>query len=135
MAVREFVWDKLLSVEVEEIDADHRGLVDLFNLLARAAGERRQPDYVAALLEELIVSTEAHFRHEERLMIGHAYPELQAHATEHRELIDAARALQKTFLAAGRGLEAQGLDYLEHWLTEHILVADMRLGVYLASRM
>jgi hemerythrin-like metal-binding protein len=135
MAMREFVWDKLLSVEVEEIDADHRGLVDLFNLLAHAVGERRQPDYVAALLEELIAATEAHFRHEERLMIGHDYPEQQAHATEHRELIDAARALQQTFLATGRGLETQGLDYLEHWLTEHILVADMRLGAYLADRM
>jgi len=131
--VREFVWDQLLSVEVEEIDADHRRLIDLFNLLARAVGERREPAYVAALLEELIVSTEAHFRHEERLMIGHDYLERDAHAAEHQELIDAVRAMQKTFLASGRGLEQKGLDYLEHWLTEHILVADMRLGTFIAG--
>ena len=133
--MREYVWDQLLSVEVEEIDADHRRLVDLFNLLARAVAERRDQAFVAALLEELIVSTEAHFRHEERLMIGHGYAERDAHTAEHRELIDAARALQQTFLATGRGLEDQGLDYLEHWLAEHILVADMPLGAYLAGVM
>jgi hemerythrin-like metal-binding protein len=125
----------LLSVEVEEIDADHRRLIELFNLLAHAAGERRGADYVAALLDELIAATEAHFRHEERLMIGHAYPDRQAHVAEHRELIEAARAMQNTFMATGRGLEERGLDYLEHWLTEHILVADMRLGAYLAEVM
>ena len=130
-----YTWDKLLSVEIEEIDADHRRLVELLGLLASAVDEGRERDYIAALLEELVVSTEAHFRHEERLMIGHAYPDRDAHAAEHRELIDAARAMQKTFMASGRGLEERGLDYLEHWLTEHILVADMRLGAYLADKM
>ncbi len=130
-----FTWDRLLSVEVEEIDADHRRLIELFNLLAHAAGERREADYIAALLEELIAATEAHFRHEERLMIGHAYPDREAHAAEHRELMEAARAMQSTFMATGRGLEERGLDYLEHWLTEHILVADMRLGAYLAEKL
>ncbi len=131
--MRKYTWDKLLSVEVEEIDADHRRLIELLDLLARAVGERRECDYVAALLEELVVTTEAHFRHEERLMIGHGYPEREDHAAEHRELIDAARAMQKTFMATGRGLEERGLDYLEHWLTEHILVADMRLGQFLGE--
>ena len=46
--MREYVWDRLLSVEVEEIDADHRRLVDLFNLLARAVAERRDQEFVAA---------------------------------------------------------------------------------------
>lgn len=133
--MRRYSWDNLLSVEVDEIDADHRRLIDLFNLLARAVAERRDGDYVAALLEELIVTTDAHFRHEERLMIGHGYPDHEDHAAEHRELIEAARAMQRTFLAEGRGLEEKGLDYLEHWLTEHILVADMRLGAFLASEM
>jgi len=133
--MRRYTWDKLLSVEVEEIDADHRRLIDLLDLLAGAVGQRAEPIYVAALLEELIATTEAHFRHEERLMIRHAYAERDDHAAEHRELIEAVRALQRTFLASSRGLEEQGLDYLEHWLTEHILVADMRLGQFLGEVM
>jgi len=133
--MREYVWDKLLSVEVEEIDADHRRLIELLNLLARAVAKRMDQAYVAALLEELIATTEAHFRHEERLMIQHGFAERDDHAAEHRELIEGVRALQRTFLASSRGLEQQGLDYLEHWLTEHILVADMRLGQFLVEVM
>ena len=34
-AMKELVWDRVLSVENDEIDNDHRILVDLFNLLGR----------------------------------------------------------------------------------------------------
>ena len=34
--MKQRVWDQVLSVENDEIDHDHRILVDLFNLLAAA---------------------------------------------------------------------------------------------------
>lgn len=38
--MKDLVWDKTLSVEVPEIDEDHRRLMDLYNLLKHAVADR-----------------------------------------------------------------------------------------------
>lgn len=133
--MNDLVWDKTLSVDVNEIDEDHRRLVELFNLLNHAVADGDQPDYVEAVLEELISCTVWHFRHEERLMLKHGYGDLQEHKAEHQELIQSARDLQQQYLRGGTALSGDDIEYLEHWLTEHILVADMKLGAYLVEVM
>ncbi|HIJ47946.1 MAG TPA: hemerythrin, partial [Gammaproteobacteria bacterium] len=37
--MKELIWDQSLSVQVKEIDEDHRRLVELFNLLLHAVEE------------------------------------------------------------------------------------------------
>ena len=133
--MKDLVWDKTLSVEVEEIDEDHRILVNLFNILNHSVTEGDAPDYLEAVLEELISCTVWHFRHEERLMLKYDYAGLAEHRAEHRELIKSAKELQQKFLKAGRIVVHEDIEFLEHWLTEHILVADMKLGSYLAEVM
>ena len=107
--MRELVWDKTLSVTVDEIDEDHRRLVELLNLFNRSVAEDESPEYREALLEELIACTIWHFRHEERLMLKYNYPKFTGHKAD--------------------------FEYLEHWLTEHILVVDMKLGEWLTGVM
>jgi hemerythrin len=133
--VKDLVWDKTLSVDINEIDEDHRRLVELFNILNHAVADGERSDYVEAVLEELISCTVWHFRHEERLMLKHGYGDLQEHKEEHEELIQSARELQQLYLSGGRQLSGDDIEFLEHWLTEHILVADMKLGAYLVEVM
>ena len=133
--MKEIKWDKMLSVAVDEIDDDHRRLVELFNILNRALAEGDETNYVEAVLEELITCTVWHFRHEERLMLKYGYDGFAEHKAEHQDLIDSVKALQQKFLKEGRGLSSEDIDYLETWLTEHILVADMQLGSYLVEVM
>jgi len=131
--MKDIVWGKILSVGIEEIDEDHRKLVDIFNILNRAVREGEPPDYLAATLEELINCTVWHFSHEERLMLKHRYPEAAEHKAEHRELIESARELQRKLLQADRPLAEEHIEFLERWLTEHIFTADGRLGAYLSE--
>jgi hemerythrin-like metal-binding protein len=133
--VKDLTWDKGLSVDVEEIDEDHRRLVDVLNILNHAVVQGEATDYIEALLEELISGTVWHFRHEERLMLKYGYEGFEEHKVEHRELIDSAKALQQKFSEAGKTLSSEDIEFLEHWLTEHILVADMKMGAYLAGVM
>ena len=133
--MKDLVWSKTLSVEVDEIDADHRKLVELFNLFLHAVEDGQKPDYLEAVLEELISLTAWHFRHEERLMIRYDYPELESHRQEHRDLIDSVDELRQKFLAAGKQASSEDIEYLEHWLVEHILVTDMKLGDFLVDAM
>lgn len=128
-------WDEILSIGVDEIDEDHRRLLELFNILNHSVTEGGAPDYLAAVLEELINCTAWHFSHEERLMLKYGYAGLADHKTEHRELIKSVRELQQKILQAGIRMADDDLVYLERWLTQHILTDDAKMGVYLSQTM
>ena len=133
--MKKIIWDESLSVDGGEIDEDHRRLVDLFNILSRAVEEGDAAEYIDAVLEELVSCTIWHFRHEERLMLMYKYDGIEAHKDEHNDLIDSVRELQQKFHKENRLLTNEDIEYLEDWLTQHILGQDMRLGFYLMDVM
>jgi hemerythrin-like metal-binding protein len=133
--MKELTWDKTLSVDVPEIDEDHRRLVDLYNILNHAVAEDDSPEYIAAVTDELIACTVWHFRHEERLMLKYGYPGLPDHKAEHEELIDSVKELQQKLRDAGEAVSARDVEFLERWLMEHIYGADMKMGTYLSEAM
>lgn len=133
--MKDIEWSYVLSVDVEEIDEDHRKLAATFNLLNHAVAEGASQAYLAAVLEELINCTVWHFSHEERLMLEHDYPDREAHKAEHQELIRSARDLQQEILQAGGAVAEEHMVFLERWLTEHILTTDMQLGNHLSQEL
>lgn len=133
--MKDIVWSHILSVEVDEIDEDHRKLINIFNILNHAVVEGESPDYLAAVLEELINCTVWHFSHEERLMLKYGYDGMEEHKAEHRQLIEGAKELQQEILQADKSLADEHIEFLKRWLTEHILTADMRLGSHLSQVM
>jgi hemerythrin len=133
--MKDLVIDHILTVGIDEIDEDHRRMVDLFNILNHSVTEGAAADYVGAVLEELINCTAWHFSHEERLMLKYGYEGIEEHKMEHKDLINGVRELQQKYLQVGTLDEKEDLDYLEHWLTEHILGTDMKLGSYLIEVM
>jgi len=133
--VKDLIWDRTLSVQVDEIDEDHRRLVELFNILNHSVVDGDGSDYIEAVMEELISCTVWHFRHEERLMLKYGYEGFEEHRTEHQELIDSAKAMQQKLLQEGKTVSSEDIKFLEHWLTGHILSADMELGSYLCMAM
>ena len=124
-----------MSVDCGEIDEDHRRLVDLFNILRLAFEEGDAAEYIVAVLEDMISCTIWHFRHEERIMFMHKYDGIDAHKDEHNDLIDSVRELQQKFHKENKLLTNEDIEYLEDWLTQHILGQDMRLGYYLMDVM
>ena len=133
--MKDIVWSDVLSVEVDEIDEDHHKLVRIFNTLNHAVQERESPEYLAAVLEELINCTVWHFSHEERLMLKYGYDEMDDHKAIHQELIKSVKELQQKILEEGNTVPDEAIVFLERWLTEHILTADMRLGSFLSQVM
>lgn len=131
--MKDIVWSKILCVGVEEIDEDHRKLVNIFNVLNHAVMDGESPAYLAAVLEELINCTVWHFSHEERLMLKHGYPDMAAHKAAHQELIRSARELQQGLASADKAVADDQIQFLDRWLTSHILTADLRLGEFLAQ--
>ena len=133
--MRDLVWDSILSVGVDEIDEDHKKLVAIFNTLNHALSEGESHEYLTAVLTELINCTVWHFSHEERLMLKYDYAEREQHKAIHQQLINNARELEERILKKDKTVSDEDLEYLESWLTEHILTDDLRLGNYLSQVM
>ena len=133
--MKDLVWGKILSVGVDEIDEDHRKLIHIFNILNHSVMEGESPEYLAATLEELINCTVWHFSHEERLMLKHGYDGFEEHKAEHQELINSAKELQQKILQADQPVVDEHIEFLERWLTVHILTTDLRLGSHLSQVM
>ena len=133
--MKDIVWGDVLSVGVDEIDEDHRKLINIFNILNNSVTEGASPEYLAAVLEELINCTVWHFSHEERLMLKYGYEGTEEHKEEHQELIKSAKELQEKILQADKTVADEDIDYLERWLTGHILSTDMKFGTYLSQVM
>ena len=131
--VKDIVWGHVLSVGVDEIDEDHRKLVNIFNTLNHAVTDGESPEYLAAVLEELVNCTVWHFSHEERLMLKYGYQGIEEHKATHRELIESAKEIQQNLLQAEKSMSDEDIEVLERWLTGHILTDDMRLGAYLSQ--
>ncbi len=130
--MKDLVRDNILTLGVDEIDDDHRRLVGLFNILNHSLMEGDKPEYLVAVLKELINCTIWHFSHEERLMLKYGYEGYVEHMAAHEELIKGIRELQQKVFVSGNLVVADGdLEFLEHWLTEHILTDDKKLASYL----
>ena len=133
--MKDLVLDNTLIIGIDEIDDDHGKLINLFNILNHSVTEGAATEYVEAVLEELINCTVWHFSHEERLMLKYDYDAYEEHKADHQDLIDGVKKLQQKFLQTGKLDKKEHLEFLERWLTEHILVDDIRLGSYLIAVM
>jgi hemerythrin len=125
-------WQESFSVGVEVIDSDHRLLVSLINQLEDAILGGQGCDVVAAVLRVLVDYTHSHFAREELLMRKAGYRQLEAHIKEHRALTDQVAVLVKKVNDQPEvTLDRALLDFLQHWLTDHILGADRAYAPYL----
>lgn len=87
------------------------------------------------MLEELVSCTIWHFKHEKRLMLKHDSNEFADHKNEHEMLIESSMQHRQKFIPDDRQLSNEEIEFLEVWLTTHILTTDMRLGEFLNSAM
>ena len=127
-------WNETLSVNVQEIDSQHKHLVELINQLHDAMSQGRGREVMGKVLEGLIDYTRTHFATEERLIAAHAYPGLPRQKAEHDALTKKVLDLQSQFLAGQGVLTLEVMKFLKDWLSNHILEVDKQFGVYLNSK-
>ena len=57
------------------------------------------------------------------------------HRAEHDELVQSVKELQTQRRQEGARISTEDIEFLEHWLTGHILGLDMDLGAFLSGVM
>lgn len=124
------VWSKALSVDVPEMDEQHRRWIDLINQLEWAMTEGRGNDVIEAVSIEVFAFTKVHFADEEALLAARGYPTLEAHKALHRAFLAQLETIGKS-----AGLKsyrtAQTLNHLKGWLLAHVMEHDKAYGAFL----
>jgi len=128
-----FEWTPEYSVNIPEIDREHRVLFGTVESLLQAmrAGEGKQR--LGALLAEMIRYTAQHFTREEAFMAAAGFPELQAHRSQHAELSSVVLAFQQRFDRGETTMTIEVMQFLIFWLRRHTTGSDRRFGQFLEA--
>lgn len=117
------IWDDLVCVGVDAIDAEHQGLFDRYNALIEVAGQPAPRSEVEAALTALEDYARTHFSHEEALMVEVDYPHYAGHRALHDLFIVDLHRMSQSF-QAGEDILEDLCRFLRDWLLSHIVVRD-----------
>jgi len=129
-------WSDDFSVGVEEIDNDHRKLINIINESTTIMLFDENRHNLVDVINKLLDYTEYHFKHEEKLMQEYDYADAKEHKEYHKEMIQKVeyfKELNKTKDYEDAAKEI--IAYLKDWLINyHIAKCDKDLGKFLASK-
>lgn len=123
-----FAWKPEYSVSVSIFDSQHRKLFALAQGLHDAMRAGKGREVLARCLNELVTYTKTHFAEEESLMARHGYAELSHHQLQHLQLIRKISEFQKQFDSGNAFITIELMDFIQDWITSHIMQADHSYG-------
>lgn len=119
-------WSEKLSVNVKEIDEQHKTLIEKINILHQAMLDKKGREVQKPIIDSMVDYAAAHFKMEEKYMNRFRYPSLHEHKAEHEKFAAKAFELKDRLNTAGFVLSLEILTFLKNWLQEHILGTDMQ---------
>jgi hemerythrin len=128
-----FVWDATYSVDIHEIDRQHKRLFGLFNELYDAMQEGHADDVIEKVLTRLVDYTAYHFETEEKLFAQYGYHDEAAHRAEHANFVEQVKMLVQKLKAGDVHVSLATLKLLSDWLNQHILGSDQKFAPFLLA--
>jgi len=116
------VWQHDLDTGIEEIDNQHKRIVEMINHLyeAEQKGDRNE---IREVLVDLVDYTQSHFSFEETLMEDAGYRFSRAHKRVHELFIRRVEEYRMRF-ETGENIVQELRDTLSRWLFSHIRSED-----------
>lgn len=119
-------WSSNLSVNVEEIDRQHKMLIAAINELNDAMKKGNGKDVLEAIVNKLDYYATSHFTTEENYFALYGYPEADSHKKEHASFVKKTSDI-KNELSKGRpGLSMEVMHFLSTWVKDHIMGTDKK---------
>ena len=127
-------WSNELSVGIEEIDAQHKVLVDLLNQMHEAIQQRHAAQVTNDIIDQLGEYTRVHFAVEESLMRILHYPDYERHKEEHERLIEQLSELRAKLDTGKSAVSFELAHFMRTWLTKHIMETDKSYTSHFLAR-
>jgi len=128
-----FIWDDKFNTHIDDIDTQHKKLVELINRLGAINVHQTSTSELADILTELANYTVYHFSTEEQLMKQFEVNSVHQdkHIKTHQHFTGQVSVAAKLLLESkdiSRQLLTPLLRYLTSWLVQHILGSDTRMA-------
>ena len=125
-----FEWSNDLSVNVAELDAQHRQLIGMINNLNEAMKQRKGKEALEKTLADLFVYAQKHFATEEGYFTRFAYPQAMAHKAKHSAFVEKVYDFKEEYEAGKLSLTLDVMNFLKDWLKGHIQGEDKKYGPF-----
>lgn len=134
MTDQSIVWSDDFLIGIEELDYEHRCLIEDINKLHRELREGADAEGITATLGSIYSRMQAHFALEERVMASNNYAHFSEHKAEHEHLLDEYAERMTKFQSAPATGDRQALEtILRSWIVDHILTTDKKMSLMIAS--
>ncbi len=127
-------WDDSLSVNIDEIDSQHKVLVDMINGLHEAMRTGKGVKVLERLVDGLKNYAVEHFGVEERYMEKYKYPGYLNHKKEHERFVGKVLEFETAFKQGKASLTMDVMHFLKDWLVGHIKGVDKKYGPFFNER-
>ncbi len=128
-------WSHELSVGIQEIDEQHKILINLINrLFDETVLNEADPLVIDKIMSELVEYTVVHFAVEESLFRMFDYPEIDAHIDHHHDLKMQVFEIQKKIKIDPSIVNTELLIFLKKWLENHIQKEDKLYASFLIKQ-
>lgn len=126
-------WTDNLSVGIQEIDEQHKELLDLINELHEAIVHHQGVAATSLIMDKLYEYTKIHFAVEESLLRILDFPGYDEHKKHHDLLLNQVRDLRVKMETADHSISFELLHFLKKWLTIHIIEEDTLYTAHLLA--
>ena len=120
-ADQEIIWSDDFLIGIEELDYEHRCLIEDINKLHRELLKHVETDRIEDTLGKIH-------------MVSHKYLHYQEHKAEHERLLDEyTERMAKFEKDPNRGDRLAIEDVLRQWIVDHILTSDKKMSLMVIS--
>ena len=131
-------WRPAMAIDRAAIDDDHRYLIDMTNSVEALCNRGFDQPALLKILDSLKYYTVYHFTREEAAQRAAAYPDVEAHAREHKKLIETvdrviALVSQEITPDKQQRIRADIMALFKGWLVDHIIKHDIPMRPYVGT--
>lgn len=127
-------WNDSYSVNVREIDQQHKRLFDLINKLLEAMQKKEAHSVLMDVLNGLTDYTIKHFQNEEKYFNQFNYPLTAEHIKEHQDFIKKVSEFNNNIKKDKNLLTIQVMNFLRDWLKNHIKGSDQKYSSFFKEK-
>ena len=130
-------WNKAFSVGFAELDIQHQKWFELYNTARTRAIQHDQAlpgDVIAQFLTDMRAYSNDHFVYEEEYMLEIGYPDAGDHQKIHQAFDAKISEYQNALDHASPQMTKEILDFIQHWLLDHVANEDRKYCSFAAPR-
>ena len=117
-------WEEKFSVDVPELDAYQKEILEKFNTLIDMKTNDEEAKVVTNMISDINDFSKMYFAREEKLLRQRKYPDLESHAKFHRQFIRNSISLRREIAEDINNLTIEIILVLRDWLVDHIETSD-----------